>query len=456
MKLIDYFGEFLRNTVNLNKTRIEQLDHRVDKVTEALKSAPELDGMVLDTIPQGSWAHRTIIRPAADLEFDADFLVQLAETTDWKKSPTKYADAVWQALKNHTTYGSMTTRKNRCVRVTYANDCHIDVVPYIVEWSGREVIVNRTTGEFEQTYPTGFTEWLQDKDDYTGGDLRKVLRLLKYLRDSRHAFEIKSVLLTTLAGSVVDGWRNANGDYYRDVPTTLVNVVEDLDARLQSNPFKPHITDPSCPATSFDHRWTELQYRNFREAIHKLAPRLRTAYDLAGAPESVVAWQEIFGPSFPSSVTKSAVTASASAAPSPSTENRAPQERFIEEMFPVEVAYQVRLTAETQEPSYPNRRARRRSLRSRAGRVTKGRSITFTVVATDVPEPYDIYWKVRNHGLEARLRNQLRGEIEKRGKVHSEQTSYAGHHFVEVYVVKDGVCVAQAHERVDIPDVRGG
>ena len=35
------------------------------------------DTTVLDAIPQGSWAHETIIQPAEGLEFDADFLIQL-------------------------------------------------------------------------------------------------------------------------------------------------------------------------------------------------------------------------------------------------------------------------------------------------------------------------------------------------------------------------------------------
>ena len=42
----------------------------------------------LDAIPQGSWAHETIIQPGPNLEFDADFLLQLDEVTDW--SPRQY------------------------------------------------------------------------------------------------------------------------------------------------------------------------------------------------------------------------------------------------------------------------------------------------------------------------------------------------------------------------------
>src|SRR5205807_9151142 len=132
----------------------------------------------------------------------------------------------------HSTYGSMSSKKDRCVRVRYANDCHIDVVPFVILGSGREVIINRATNQFEDTNPVGFTEWLQEKDDLTGGNLRQVIRILKYLRDHRGAFRVKSVLLTTLVGGVADAWRTYDADYYKDVPTTLVHLVEDLDVWL--------------------------------------------------------------------------------------------------------------------------------------------------------------------------------------------------------------------------------
>jgi hypothetical protein len=54
MKLLDYFSRFLKDTVNLNQSRLDDLDTRVDRITDALKGAADLDGRVLDTVPQGS------------------------------------------------------------------------------------------------------------------------------------------------------------------------------------------------------------------------------------------------------------------------------------------------------------------------------------------------------------------------------------------------------------------
>ena len=332
MKLVERFTYFLNDTVNLNQSRLDDLDGRVDSITGALKGSGVVAGKVRDIVPQGSWAHRTIIRPPSNLEFDADFLVEIAEEPDWNSDPRKYANAVWKALETHGTYGTMSTQKVRCVRVDYANDCHIDVVPFVRLSTGREVIVNRTTNVFEDTNPVGFTEWLQAKDGITGGDLRKVIRLLKYLRDFRGTFRIKSVLLTCLVGEIVENWRGYDPAYYHDVPTTLVHLVEDLDQWLQARLYKPTIIDPSCPSSTFDHRWTDAQYAAFRSDIHNLAPMVRVALDTQGVTQSVAAWQEVFGTGFPAVVPATAAVvarAPITKALGHSADRRAPGERFI-------------------------------------------------------------------------------------------------------------------------------
>jgi hypothetical protein len=63
MKLGAYFKYFLENTVNLNAARINQLNQRVEAIETFLMNDGELGGLIADVIPQGSYAHRTIIRP---------------------------------------------------------------------------------------------------------------------------------------------------------------------------------------------------------------------------------------------------------------------------------------------------------------------------------------------------------------------------------------------------------
>lgn len=59
-------------------------------------------------------------------------------------------------------------------------------------------------------------------------------------------------------------------------------------------------------------------------------------------------------------------------------------------------------------------------------------------------------WKVRNVG-EVAERRGIRGQLfEDEGKLERvETTDFPGPHFVECYVIKDGVCVAR--DRFDTP-----
>ncbi|MER5374157.1 hypothetical protein [Streptomyces sp. NPDC002553] len=191
------------------------------------------------------------------------------------------------------TYKSTVVKKNRCVRINYAGDCHVDIVPHLILPDGRQVIVNSEVEEFEETNPEGYTAWMKEKDSLTGGNLRKVIRLVKYLRDSKDTFRIPSVILTALLGERVQVYDT--GNRYSGVPTTLVHLVEDLAAWLALNPLMPVIVNPSCPQTSFNHRWDQDRYANFAKHIQSYATRMRTVLDEQDKDKGVTLWQQLFG-----------------------------------------------------------------------------------------------------------------------------------------------------------------
>ena len=107
MQLADHFEVLLKNTVNLSLSSLETLDSRVDAIYNTLEADAELGPYVVDKIPQGSWAHETIIKPPGNNEFDADFMLLLDENPDWSDSPKTYIDEVYSALHRHSTYRAM-------------------------------------------------------------------------------------------------------------------------------------------------------------------------------------------------------------------------------------------------------------------------------------------------------------------------------------------------------------
>lgn len=444
MKLFGYFNVLLTDTVNLNQTRLDQLDDHVKAIMRYLKFDGEFGPVIQGMDKQGSWAHRTIIKPVAGKndEFDADFLLTLEVDDQWEGNPGEYLNALFDTLKRGI-YKSKVIKKNRCVRINYANDCHVDIVPHLVLRDGREVIVNSEEGVYEETNPKGYTAWIKERDRLARGNLRKVIRLVKYLRDSKETFSIPSVILTALLGERVQVFDAENR--YRDVPTTLVNLMEDLSTWLDLNPTMPILSDPSCPQTTFNHRWDQDKYTNFSTCIRSFAKRMRYAYDEEDKGTSIRLWQDLFGDGFKAPVTTDSIVKSQGLG-TVMPDERAPQEAFVEELG---VTFAGGRWARI-EATVPKRIGRGSVDLRRVGFVQRGRDVHFSV-RTDTPVPYEVWWKIRNHGEDAVRAGGLRGEIQtSRGSNIRESTLYRGRHFVEVWIVKDGRIVASDHQDVVI------
>lgn len=455
-----HFHAFLVSTVNLKPHRLEQLDDRVAAITNAFKKDAVMGGQYKEHLPQGSWAHRTIIDPVTDYdEFDADILLHLENNPDWNSDPKIYLQQVRAAFKRNNRYKDKLQRKNRCVRITYANDCHVDVVPAITLDDGRQVIIFYRDNVFEETNPVGFADWMKERDDITDGQLRRVIRLLKWLRDFKNTFSCPSVVLTVMLGGRVQLWDTVSA--YSDMPAALVHLLEALDTWLGTYSGSPPLEDPSCPGVSFSHRWDDpAVIANFKKKISDYARWAREAYDLQGVDDAaaLTSWQKLFGPEFAADEVKSArseivaakVIRDLSAHNSiKSTADFSPDEEFIEDRYPVAPS---RYTA-TIEARIHRLHDRGPLLRQRRA-VTRGNDLRF-YLHTDTPENYEVLWKVRNRGLEAaQIRGGLRGQIRIGGNVsrnvQHESTSYRGTHYVEAYVMRDGVVVASDHHEVTI------
>lgn len=446
MKFVKHFDTFLAKKVNLSQARLDQLDERVGAIDSFLsKGDGEIASRFVQTIPQGSYAHRTIINPVdVNDEFDADLLLELTEEPDW--SPKDYVEELYKALRASSTYRNMVTRHARCVKVDYANEFHIDVVPY-VERHGEHYVTNRDNDEFELTNPEGFNAWLDEQNGITGGKLVKVIRLMKYLRDYKNTFSVKSVILNILLGGRVNSaLLLGDSDYYMDLPTAFKNLLADLNDYLQANPTMPNLTDPSCPSENFNHRCDQDQYTNLRKWVKYYSEKATAAFDNPDRESSLKLWREIFGDDFGSISTDITKAADSHVGRARNTEEFMERDKGI----PVRVNPHYRLVLDAKVK--PRTGFRTYNLRKHGNVVGKYRDIRFTIAHCDVPRPYRIYWKVRNTGDEAIGADCIRGQIvpDQGFARKDEPTRYRGKHYVECYVVKDGVCVAMAHQTVVI------
>lgn len=444
------FNEFLQTHVNLNQTRVDTLQRRISALDNYLSERSEFaDLLEGDVIPQGSFAHKTIIKPYSGNDFDADVLLPMQEQADW--APKMYTIKLKRALDQAASYADKTILGKRCVTIDFANDFHIDVVPFIKCADGLTYITHRTDDVFIRQDPVAFTNWIKTKARVTNGHLIRVIRLVKYLRD-RSSIAVPSVVIAALIAGRVRSF--ADDADYSNVATTLTSLLEDLNGYIRWMSAAPFIDD--CIGGNLADRVTQSGFRNLQSQIKTWAEKSRSALD-ASQSESVEAWQRLFGSSFGVSSTSATLSESKltteGARRVETYENiMAPGEQTLEEKYGIATRLDpsVRMRIVGRFSPRANGKGRPRPMSSYGDHVPGGRELTFTIEDCNLVGDYDVYWKVRNAGAEAaRLRN-FRGEIRKAGVMITERSKFPGAHWAEAWIVKDGFAIATARQDVTI------
>jgi Second Messenger Oligonucleotide or Dinucleotide Synthetase domain len=254
MLFIKAFDTFLAEEVNLNKSRIDTLVNRVTAI-EGFITASSWQPTITRYSRQGSWAHKTIIKPLGNGGFDADVLVIVEHVQGWNAED--YVLKLEEAFNGSGTYKDKAGLGNRCVTLEYSGNFEIDIVPCVINRPGRTSnfeVCNRRDNKFEATDSEAYTRWLEQRNEWVGNDrFREVTRLLKYIRDVKLTFSCKSILLTTLIGERIthtDAY--SQHIYFPDLPSALHTLVHRLDDYLQAHPrlrvSVSHTDDGSCVA----------------------------------------------------------------------------------------------------------------------------------------------------------------------------------------------------------------
>ena len=297
MKHVTYFQDFLSNEVNLNKTRLDRLNDSSSAVNTFLSS--NLDAYE-KTERQGSYGLKTIIKPVGTREYDADMLLYM--TYDEDKEPKDYIKEVYDCLRGNDNYKNKVHRRTRCVYIDYAGDFHLDLVPCITQedcitQEEEYFICNNSENKFEETDGTGYRDWFNEKTRITHGNLKRVTRLLKFLRDHKGNFSVKSILLTTLIGNNVYA-SDEDSENFKDIPTALKTISNRINSFLQANVLMPEICNPVLDGESFTRHWDQDKYTHFREMFDLYNSRINEAFEETEHNASVKKWRKLFGDNF--------------------------------------------------------------------------------------------------------------------------------------------------------------
>ncbi len=238
-----------------------QLDELLDRVVEALQLTPtqhqsaeqkyhavakwlSADGSIVASLsphiyPQGSLLTQTTVRPLLHQEFDLDLVCQLAASP--AGGPEPLYELLWDRMHENGLYRPMLERRARCMRLKYANDFHLDIVPAIPDPAGTTatslLIPDQEQEAWRPSNPKGYAEWLEEKARLplmekramdarieplrapqpvsSKPPLKLTVQLLKRWRDVAFAGRTEeppsSIILATMAGLVYQKERNVTG-----------------------------------------------------------------------------------------------------------------------------------------------------------------------------------------------------------------------------------------------------
>lgn len=462
MKLIQDFNNFLNSTVNLNSTRFDQLESSIEAIKTAVRGL-DWKPAIVGFAAQGSWAHKTIIKPLPGDPFDADLLVYVKPVEGWEAKD--YINELYAEMGKFGLYKDKIRRYSHCITIEYAGERKIDVAPCVKErlQAGVWEVCNRNTNLFEKSNPLDYTNWLIERNAICGNNnFRKTTRLLKYLRDIKTNFTCPSFLLTTLLGQHVYAF-DRGSENFGDVPTTLKTLIDRLDDWLQANPCRPTVRNPVLFEEIQSAAWDDTKYSNFRAKIHLYRGWIDDAYDEQDKEESIGKWQRVFGEEF----------AAREAVEKASRVSEAALSAVQGNPVSVGVADLVALVKKMGRAALPRGFDRLPHMRRPRWRVASGVKLTVSVDAQiwtsryghqirqlaslaptqagywvrfnasnnfglPFPETYKVEWRVTNTDEVAQRANALRGDYYRSDEslVRWEQLSYRGVHMVEAFLIR--------------------
>jgi hypothetical protein len=264
--------------LQLSETQYQQAADRYNTIGEWLgASGSPLSVYKSNIYPQGSLRIGTTVKPRGRDEFDLDLVCQFQVNPETVSDPIALLDMVEKRLREHETYRPMVERKNRCIRVTYANQFHLDILPACPRPSadpyGKDAVVvpDCDADDWKPSNPRGYAAWYESRateavtqfkraheplPEQQSHDeistLNRIVQLLKRRRDISFQQTPKiapiSIVLTTLAAQTYGG-QSSVSEGMESVLNGIVGVIPHITAtRLK-------VLNPTNSAEDLSERW---------------------------------------------------------------------------------------------------------------------------------------------------------------------------------------------------------
>jgi hypothetical protein len=267
--------------LQLDKSRYERMKQHYEAVKKWIEEDEKFfKPYKYDVYPHGSVRILTTVKPFGKDEFDLDIAIHLKSSMSHHTPARIYAE-LKRRLEEHETYKSMLEAKNRCIRLNYTGDFHMDILPGVQEYEwddNRLKVPDHDLGRWVSSNPRGYSKWFLDKADLVKESLlEKALRaenlptdnfqqkkplqrgvqLIKRYRDiyfqKDDTYKTSSIVLTTIAGQFYNG-QDSIFDTVDGIITTIQNKIAGSFSRIK-------VYNPVNPDEDFTDKWEkEPQY----------------------------------------------------------------------------------------------------------------------------------------------------------------------------------------------------
>ncbi len=447
------FNTFYTSYVVLSQDEQNNLHNKKDLNIQRLK-----DGLkeyntenntsytIAETCVQGSVAMSTVVQNE-DGDYDIDVAVVFDKSVLGDKGAQATRNLVANALKRKTKqFNAEPEVKTSCVRIKYEDGYHIDFAVYRRHYdSGNECWIYEHAGsDWSVRELKGLTEWFKSRNNDSDGKLRKIIRLSKMFCKSRKSWKNmpSGLLQTVLCDEKLQ-------QSYERIDELFYYTMQEIVNRLETSTSVEAPVDDGRDLTPRDIDCKRMT--NWKNRLKSKLEDLKVLFsEECTKDDAIQAWYGFFNHDYwgGQETTKESY---AVASVSKSVFSFFDGEQYIEEMYPMRLAYQCDVSCKVSGNGWRPKLIGEFLSMSRHY-LPHNFEIRCEMEYTNCPWPYKILWKVKNVGPEAERKNLIRGEIKERGRTIVEHTSFFGNHYIECYIVKDGLCVAR--KRIEIPIAR--
>jgi len=278
--------------LQLTPSLYQQANDRYKTITDTLRKDEAFRNIDLSMYPQGSFRLKTTVKPLNGNEYDLDFVAELPIGT--MMTPYDLYDHIARILQNDGVHNNMVELKKRCIRVNYANDFHMDIMPgKLINANTNEIVVPDKDLKtwYHHSNPIGFAKWFEEQaktqiffelseqrrvlaqvEKVTEQEvakqlepLRRAVQLVKRYRDvycDEHKTEpVRSIVICTLMGEIAS--------FMGDTLQIIQSFCQHVNSLIVQNDYRPFEVKNPVVDEVLTEKWKEGT--NFQDFVKMMS-----------------------------------------------------------------------------------------------------------------------------------------------------------------------------------------